>query len=467
MDRMGVLDAGFLQAEDSDRHVSLAIGGLAVLEGPAPDYDRLLTTLGARMSACPRFKQRIRLRPLDIGPPEWVDDEDFQLRRHVRRVGVPAPGGEAELHALVAEMMSWRLDRTRPLWEIWIIEGLAENRWAMLMKVHHCIADGIATAHMLAGLSDDGVTAAYPPPEAPGPVVAAQAARADGGSGWLAGLRDASVSAAAVTARAVRGAGEITAGLLRPAATSSLNGPMTGRRRYAAVRVPLADVRQVCRTFDVTVNDVALAALAESYRDTLIRHGETPQHDSLRTLVPVSVRGDDEADRTDNRVSVMLPYLPVEEANPVQRLRMVRARMARTKSAGQRQAGTAAVGIANAVVPYPLTAWAVRLATRLPQRGVAALATNVPGPSRPLSIMGCRVLAVLPVPPIAMRLRTGVAILSYADELYFGVLADFDALPDIDELVGGIRVAVSRLVAAGKRRKTARDRRGLQLVVNA
>jgi len=467
--RMTTLDAGFLQAEDSDPHVSLAIGALAVLTGPVPEQSALLSTLGERMAACPRFKQRVRVRPLDIGPPEWVDDDDFDVADHVRRIGVPAPGGESELHALVAEMMAWRLDRARPLWEIWVIEGLADNRWAMLMKVHHCIADGIATAHMLAGLSDDGVAGAYPVPEGaeaavelprPGP-------RGDTAPDWWTGLRDASVSTVAATARAVRGAGEIAAGLLRAAPASSLNGPMTNLRRYAAVRVGLQDVRRVCRTFDVTVNDVALAALAESYRATLIRHDEIPQHDSLRTLVPVSVRAAGDLDKADNRVSVMLPYLPVEEANPVQRLRMVHARLSRTKTTGQRQAGAAVVGIANAVVPYPLTAWAVRLATRLPQRGVVTLATNVPGPPQPLTIMGCPVTAVLPVPPIAMRLRTGVAVLSYADHLYFGVLADHDALPDIDDFAGGIGVAVSRLVAASKRRKTARDRRGLQLVVNA
>lgn len=159
--RMTTLDAGFLQAEDSDRHVSLAIGGLALLAGPVPDQSVLRRTLGERMRACPRFSQRIQLHPFDIGPPEWVDDDDFDIARHVRRIGVPQPGGDAELHRLVAEVMAWRLDRSRPLWEIWVIEGLSEGRWAMLMKVHHCIADGIATAHMLAGLADGGAGAAF------------------------------------------------------------------------------------------------------------------------------------------------------------------------------------------------------------------------------------------------------------------------------------------------------------------
>ena len=222
----------------------------------------------------------------------------------------------------------------------------------------------------------------------------------------------------------------------------------------------------MCRAFDVTLNDVALAAITESYRNILVQHGEQPRPDALRTLVPVSMRSADAFAKTDNRVSVMVPYLPVEEENPVQRLRMVHSRLNRTKSHGQREAGNAFVSVANRI-PFPLTAWAIRLLTRLPQRGVATLATNVPGPRQPLQLMGQRVLSLFPVPPIAMQLRTGVAMLSYAEDLFFGILADYDALADVDELASGIEVAVARLVASSKRRNPARGRRGLSVVVSA
>jgi diacylglycerol O-acyltransferase / wax synthase len=277
----------------------------------------------------------------------------------------------------------------------------------------------------------------------------------------LGGLWNASATAA----RTALGAAEIATGLLRPA-TSSLNGPITDLRRYSAARVPLDDIAQVCRTFDVTVNDVALAAITESYRNILIERGEQPLPDALRTLVPVSMRSADAFDKTDNRVSVMLPCLPVEEENPVQRLRIVHSRLGRTKSHGQRQAGNAFVSLAD-YIPFPLTAWAIRLLTRLPQRGVTALATNVPGPRQPLQLMGQRVLSVFPVPPIAMQLRTGVAMLSYGKDLFFGILADYDAVADVDALARGIEVAVARLVASSKRRKAPRDRGGLSLVANA
>jgi diacylglycerol O-acyltransferase / wax synthase len=469
MEQLTTLDAGFLHAEDADRHVSLAIGGLAVIEGPIPDHDALISTFAQRIRACPRFGQRLRLRSFDIGAPQWVDDPDFDLTRHVRRVALPKPGDDRELFRLAADVMAWRLDRDRPLWEIWVIEGLSDNRWAMLTKIHHCMADGIAATHLLAGLCDDGISDSFAAHIRAGKEPKTQGIPPRISSvnplNMLGGLWSASASITATAARTALGAAEIAAGLLRPA-TSSLNGPITNLRRYSAARVPLDDVAQVCRTFDVTVNDVALAAITEGYRNILVQRGEQPRPDALRTLVPVSMRSADALAKTDNRVSVMVPYLPVEEENPVQRLRMVHTRLDRTKSHGQRQAGNAFISVANRI-PFPLTAWVIRLLTRLPQRGVAILATNVPGPRQPLQFMGQRVLSVFPVPPIAMQLRTGVAMLSYGEELFFGILADYDASADVDELARGIEVAVERLVASSKRRKPARGRGGLSLVVSA
>jgi diacylglycerol O-acyltransferase / wax synthase len=468
VDQLTTLDAGFLKAEDADRHVSLAIGGLAIIEGPIPERDALMSTLAQRIRACPRFGQRLRMRAFDLGAPEWVDDPDFDLGRHVRRIALPRPGDDRELFQLAADVISRRLDRDRPLWEIWIIEGLSDDRWAMLTKIHHCMADGIAATHMLAGLCDDGIRDSFAShiraakePEAQGLL---QAVSGVNPFSVLGGLWNASAAITATAARTALGAAEIATGLLRPT-TTSLNGRITNLRRYSVARVPLADIAQVCRTFDVTINDVALAAITESYRNILVERGEPPLPDSLRTLVPVSMRSVDAFDKTDNRVSVMLPYLPVEEQNPVQRLRIIHSRLDRTKSHGQRQAGHAFLSIANRI-PFPLTAWAVGLLTRLPQRGVATLATNVPGPRQPLQIMGQPVLSVFPVPPIAMQLRTGVAMLSYAENLFFGILADYDAVADIDALARGIEDAVARLVASSKRRKPALDRRGLSLVVN-
>ncbi|OBK14374.1 WS/DGAT/MGAT family O-acyltransferase [Mycobacterium asiaticum] len=464
MDHLTTLDAGFLKAEDANSRVSLAIGGLAVIEGPPPEQDALIAAFGERIRGCPRFGQRLRLHPLDLGAPEWVDDPGFEIERHVRRVGLPHPGDDRALFQVIADVMARRLDRDRPLWEVWVIEGLADDRWAMLTKLHHCMADGIAATHMLAGLCDDGMDGSF--------AHHVQAAHATG-KGLKAvpaqrrtlfgGLLNVSAALTTGMIRAAQGAGEIAAGLLSPAG-SSLNGPLSDLRRYGGARVAMADIELIAKTFDVTVNDVALAAITESYRNMMVERGLTPLRDSLRTLVPVSVRSADAFDKTDNRVSVMLPNLPVDEENPLQRLRTVHDRLGRAKSSGQRQAGNVFVSLANRV-PFVLSAWTVGLLMRLPQRGVVTVATNVPGPRRPLRVMGKQVISLYPVPPLALDLRTGVAMLSYADDLFFGILADYDVAADVDHLARGIESAVARLVAITKRHKNPPSRGKLSLVV--
>jgi diacylglycerol O-acyltransferase len=453
VEQLSRLEAGFLLAEDSDRHISLAIGGVVVIDGPIADYDALISTLGERLRAIPRFTQALRTHQFDVGAPEWVDDPGFDLAHHVRLAAVPHPGDDAALFRFVADIMERRLDRDRPLWECWIIEGLADNQWAMLLKIHHCIADGIATMHLLTCLCDDGDGDTFAteihagrksrprrqrlPVPSPNPL------------NWAAGVWHVSGAVTSAAVRAAAGAAEIVVGLVRPAAASSLTGPVTALRRYSAVRVSLDDVEHVCRTFDVTINDVALAAITESFRAILLRRGERPRRDSLRTLVPVSVRSADALDKSDNRVSVMLPYLPVELDDPIERLQTVHQRLATTKRSGQRQAGTMFLAATN-YVPFALAAWVTRLLTSLPQRGVVTLATNVPGPRHRLRIMDHTVLRLLPVPAIALQLRTGIAMLTYVDDLIFGVTADYDTAPDIDDLVGGIEIGVARLVSLSR-----------------
>jgi WS/DGAT/MGAT family acyltransferase len=447
MEQLKTLDAGFLMAEDSDRNVSLAIGGIAIVEGSVPNRDQFKSILAERIQAIPRCTQMLRTQPFDVGAPQWVDDPEFDLGRHVRRIAVPRPGDDNELFRVVADVLERRLDRDRPLWECWVIEGLKGNRWAILMKIHHCMADGISATRMLTRLCDDvhrdaparptGVKRAAvvhlkPVPD-PTPL-----------SNPLNNLWRAATNITDAANRTVTGAAELAAGLLRPNNDSPLVGPVTAMRRYRAVRVPLADIEQVCDKFDVTINDVALTAITAGFRSVLLRRGEEPRPDSLRTLVPVSVRSPDTFDKPGNRLSVMLPYLPVEQNDPIQQLRIVHSRMNRAKQGGQKQAGNMAVSATN-YVPFMWSAWLIRLLTRLPQRGIVTLATNVPGPRRQLQMMGNKVASLLPIPPIALRLRTGVAVLSYADELVFGITADYNSGADVDELAKGIEKAVTRL----------------------
>lgn len=440
MEQLTALDAGFLEAEDSDRHASLAIGAIAVLDGPMPSPEAVTVALSERVLTAPRLHQLLHTQPLDLGAPQWVEDANFDAAHHIRHAALPQPGDDAALHRWAADVMERRLDRDRPLWECWIVDGLENGRWAILLKVHHCIADGIAATRLLSRLCDDGdVTGEGGEPQA------ARGTAAFSPVDWIGKAWRISSGLPGAAMQAAHGAFGIVTGLLRPAAGTSLTGPVTSMRRYATGEVSLDDVDSVCREFGVTVNDVALAAITDSFRNTLIRRGEKPRRDALRTLVPVSVRSGDAHDRTDNRVSVMLPYLPVDKADPVQQLRTVHARLSRAKTSGQREAGNILVSAANAI-PFPLTAWTVRALTRLPQRGVVTVATNVPGPRNRLRIMGREIVRLLPIPPLALQLRTGIAIMSYADRLVFGVIGDYDTAPDVDELAHGIERAVARLV---------------------
>ncbi|MDT5010653.1 MAG: diacylglycerol O-acyltransferase / wax synthase [Mycobacterium sp.] len=444
-----MLDAGFLEAEDSDRHVSLAIGSLSVFEGPIPDDDSFVSGLADRLLAVPRFRQVLRMHPLDLQAPQWIDADNFDIAHHLHRVALPHPRDDAALFRLVADVMERRLDRERPLWECWVVEGLPDDQWAMVMKLHHCIADGIATMHMLAGLSDGGegdtyateIRAASEPAqhEFRSPALSADPRE------WFKSIWNTSTTLVGSAARALNGAYEIVDGMLRTTPTS-LVGSVATMRRYAVAEVSFDDAVQVAHAFDVTLNDVALAAITDAFRGVLIRRGEKPQHNSLRTLVPVSVRSNDAVGKVDNRVSLMLPYLPVELSDPEEQLRTVHRRLTRAKHSGQRQAGHLVISAAN-IIPFPLTAWAVRALTRLPQKSIVTVATNVPGPRQQMQVMGRKVLRMMPIPPIALGLRTGIAIVSYADKLVFGITGDYDTAPDVDDLARGIERAVERLVA--------------------
>jgi diacylglycerol O-acyltransferase / wax synthase len=450
VEQLKTLDAGFLMAEDSDRHVSLAIGGIAVIDGSVPGDRQLKGILAERIRAIPRSTQVLRMHPFDVGAPKWVDDPGFDLTRHVHRVALPRPGDDSELFRVVADVLERRLDRDRPLWECWVIEGLKGNRWAILMKIHHCVADGISATRILTRLCDDADGDAFAQHAGPNQTVKPHGHLRPVPDVAPRGPVDDLWRAAAVVTnaarRAVSGAAEIAAGLIWPAAGSSLVGPVTTMRRYRAVRVPLAHVERVCRKFDVTINDVALAAITEGFRAVLLHRGEQPRADSLRTLVPVSVRSPDALDKPGNHISVMLPHLPVEQDDPIQQLRTVHSRLSRAKQGGQRQAGNMIVSAAN-YIPFMVSSWMIRLLTRLPQRGIVTLATNVPGPQRQLRMMDRKVVRLLPIPPIALRLRTGVAVLSYADDLVFGITADYNAAPDVEQLANGIELGVARLEA--------------------
>lgn len=437
MDHLSPLDAAFLDIEDADPHASLAIASVAVVEGPAPSQDDFLAFIRAKLPVLPRARQKLVRVPLDLGTPGWEDDPAFTLAYHVRRTALPAPGGDAELSALVARIMGQRLDRDRPLWEYWVVEGLEGGRWAIVAKVHHCLVDGVGGTMLYDVLYGDA-----PPPE--------HSPEADPG---LLTLLGAVVTSPLRTARlvtsAVRGLVSLVGSLL-PVHASSLFGPLGTARHYRIVRTSLAEVKQVAHAFGATVNDVVLAAVSSAYRAVLLARGEQPDPESVRTMVPVSVRGDR---RMDNQVSLRLAFLPVDTEDVVSALSAVRERFAALKKGNEAEAGQAVTELARHE-PFAPLSWSIRFGAMLPQRSIVTVTTNVPGPREPLDVLGRPIVEILPYVPIAVRIRTGIAVLSYADRLTLGITADYDSNPDVDVLAAALRDAFAALVSAAKARIT-------------
>lgn len=408
MAQLKTLDTTYLKARNHEQHASLATGAVAIVDG-APHYDLLKTLLAERILPIPRCTQALGT--------QWADREGFDLTYHVQRVALTTPGDDAELFGAIAHALERPLDPDRPPWECWVIEGIKDNRWAILMKVHHRLTDGNSAAHLLTRLCDDA-----DPDDFTDHSGAKHVSPEQGGKRfWSGALWQASSAVGAIA--------NTLAGAIWPVPRRTPVDPVT-LRRYSAVRVPIADVDGICRKFGVTADDVALAAITEGFRTVLLQRGEQPRPDSLRTLVPVR--------------SVMLPYLPVEHSDPVQRLRTVHQR----RKAGQsEQPADSLVDSALNCLPTIVRGNVLHLLSRLPQRGIVTLATNAPGPRHQLRLMGQTLERLLPIPPTAVRLSTGVAVLSYGDELVFGITAEHHAASDVNQLATGIKLEMARLVA--------------------
>lgn len=460
MDRLTPLADAFLEAEDADPHASLAIGSLAVFAGPAPDFGEFVASIAGRLPLIPRYRQRLRRVAFDLAPPAWVDDPDFDIRQHVQRRAVPSPGGRAELAELVSSLMTERMDRSRPLWDYWVVEGLPDGRWAVLSKLHHSMVDGVSGSdlyHLVLDATPEPrppVADDWDPPAPPTPLsFTAEAARE------LA-LTPVRATRSAVDAlhhprrlsRTVSwtASGLATmAGALWPVPRSSLSGPLGGQRRYAWAVGSLSDIREVRRAHGVTVNDVALAAVAGGFRRLLLARGETPDAHTLRSLVPVSTREPGAESIPDNRVSLMLPYLPVDLADPAARLAAVHQRIGHLRAAHEPEAGDSITSVAG-YGAFPPVKWGIRLGFSLPQWFVTTVTTNVPGPRDTLYCLGREAEQLLPYVPIADRVRIGIAIFSYRDVLAFGLTGDHETTPDLDVLADGIVDSLSELVGASR-----------------
>ncbi len=461
MEQLKPLDALFIEAEDQDKNTSMAIASIAVFEGPVPSQDEFVEFLAGRIPLVPRYRYKLRTVPFRLGLPVWVEDPGFDIRYHARRVALPEPGGDSELAELMARVMSERLDRDHPLWEYWVIEGLARGRWALISKVHHSMVDGVSGTDLYRVIFDLSPEPAQPAADdrvvsgEPSSVSLAAQAALDNTLGLP--LRDAFALTDAVTRpdRTIQQATDMIRAIAKlgsyawPAARSSLSGHIGQQRRYTWARASLKDIKAIKQSLGGTVNDVVLAAISSGFRALLLARGEHPEPHQVPSLVPVSLRAPGEENIYENRVSATVAYLPVHIADPVERLAAVRTELDSLKASKEAKIGQALAALGR-YTWYPVASWWVRLAFSLPQREIVTVTTNVPGPRQTLYGMGRRLVEIIPYVPIASTVRTGISIFSYRGKVTFGITGDFDTNPDLEVLARGIEHGISELLRAAR-----------------
>jgi WS/DGAT/MGAT family acyltransferase len=439
------------------------IASVTIFEGPPPPYADIVAMVDARLDLVPRFRQKVRFVPFELGRPVWVDDPHFNIEYHLRHTALPSPGGEGELRKLVGRVMSQQLDRSKPLWEIWVVEGLEDGRWAMLAKTHHALVDGVSGTDLLAVLMDLSADAPHPEhsewvarPLPSGFQLVVDALENIVRSPYEQ-LRAARAQARVVRRMAhaaleVAGGFVALSGLVRPTPLSSLNGPLGPNRRYAWATTSVDDIKQVRKALGGTFNDVVLASITNGFRELLLARGEDAER-VVRTLVPVSVRPRDASGRAvgdgtfANKVSAMFAELPVDIEDPVLRLHTITDQMKDLKDSKQAVAGEALTSMSGFAPPM-LLALGMRLATRAGQRNVNTVTTNVPGPQFPLYAAGRRMVRAFPYVPLGGQIRLGIAIFSYDGEVNFGITGDYDSTKDIDVLAGAIEDGMTQMLKA-------------------
>jgi diacylglycerol O-acyltransferase len=458
-DRLTGLDASFLHLEDASAHMHVA--SVMLFEGPPPSYDELLAAIERRLSLVPRYRQRVAFVPLGQGRPKWVDDPHLNLHYHVRYTGLPSPGSEQQLRDLAGRVFAQQLDRDKPLWELWLADGLEGDRFAVLSKTHHALVDGISGVDILSVLFDTSPEPVAPTdPGAPWlprplpsgvqllgealleratiPAELTRSARAvlRGPRRVLGGARDAAV-----------GVGAMAWAGLNPAPSSPYNRSIGPHRRYTWVRVRLGDVKAIKNALGGTVNDVVLATVAGALGSHLRRRGVKTDGLELKAMIPVSVRSDVERGALGNRVAAMMAPLPVWCHDPVPRLDIVREELKDLKAGGQAVGAQVLTELAG-FAPPTIMGQAARLSAR--QRFFNLVVTNVPGPQFPLYLLGRRMLESFPMVPLAKNQGLGVALLSYDGSINFGLVGDYDLLWDLEDFGDDIRRSLEDLaVGAG------------------
>ncbi len=472
-DRLTGLDTAFLHLEDhSTAHMHVA--SVMIFEGRAPTPKELVEHVESRLHLVPRYRQRLAYVPLDQGRPVWTDDPHFNPHYHIRHTALPRPGDDAALKRLAGRLFSQRLDRSKPLWEIWLVERMAGRRFALIAKTHHALVDGISGVDITTVLFDatpepvpedsHGGRASNPPPWSPRPLP---------GSAKLLG--EALLERTTVPGEMTRGARRIVrrplralaqlrdglanvgattlAGINAPAPPSPLNVDIGPHRRYTWVDADLARFKAIKDSLGGTLNDVVLAAVSLALGRWLRAHDHPTEGLVLKAMVPVSVRADVERGALGNRVAAMWAPLPVGIEDPAECYEQIRVAMEDLKQSGQAVGAQVLTNLAG-FAPPTILSQAARLQAR--QRYFNLVVTNVPGPQFPLYLLGRRLRSLYPVVPLARRQALGIAVMSYNGHLGFGLLGDYDALPDLDTIAQELDRAIRRLARAANPPKAGR-----------
>ena len=444
---------------------------MTVFDGPAPPYDELRELIESRLHLVPRFRQRLADVPLDQGRPVWVDDPHFNLRYHLRHAGLPAPGSEEQLKNLAGRLFAQRLDRTKPLWEIWLVDGLHDGRFALVAKSHHALVDGIEALDITTVLFDTAPATQPPPapdrPWAPSPLPTASQLLADALFERATHPQELVRTARAVL-RTPRGLlhsardglqamGALGFAGMRAAPATPLNVTVGPHRRYTWVDAELAELQRVKAALGGTVNDAVLAVVAGALGRFLRHRGVDTEGMLLRALVPVLVRGEGHGRALGSEVAPMWVSLPVGIEDPIRQHAAIRDATAELDDDRQAVGARTLTELAG-FAPPTIMSQAARLQQR--QRFFNLVVTNVPGPQQPLYLLGRRLRSLYPVVPLAGRQALGVAVMSYDGRLGFGLLGDYDALADLDTLADMLRTSIDALAeGASVPRRAARGRR--------
>jgi diacylglycerol O-acyltransferase / wax synthase len=459
-DRLSPVDASFLHQERQASHMH--VGGVAIFEGPPPSRDEFVEHLESRLHLVPRYRQKLAVPPLQMGRPFWVDDPSFNPDYHIRHTALPEPGTLEQLRLLAGRIFSQRLDRSKPLWETWLVQGLEGNRFALISKTHHALVDGVSGVDISTVLFDlDPVPRSQPDEEGgwtPTPEPSDTDLVTEGlkelvrTPASLAGRALGAIQRPGRTAEQVReaveGVGEVAWAGINPAPDVPLNVPIGPHRRVWWVQSSLADFKAIKDALGGTVNDVVLAVVAGALGRWLRSRGVRTEGLELRALVPVSTRGQDEHGTLGNRIAAMRAPLPVYADDPAERLRIVREAMKGVKESKQALGAEVISGLERFAPPTLLAqASRINFSTRL----FNLIVTNVPGPQFPLYLLGREMEEIVPIAFLPEDHALAIAIMSYNGKVDFGLLGDYDAMPDIDRFSSLLEESLEELLALAQK----------------